>query len=147
MGAGWDEGVLLIGRAYGREASLELTIDSLIWRASRGDPPIAENIATTPHDVRVARLITLRWSPAGFVLAAIGAVLISTDTTILGAILVAIGVALVAARLAKPRRFLALDLGARTLALDVPPVGAAAAQAIVDRCASSVLPASPPTLP
>lgn len=139
--------MLLTGRAYGRQATLELTSDSLIWRASRGDPPIAENIATTPHDVREARLITIRWSPPGFLLAAIGAVLISTETVIIGALVVAAGVALLAARLARPHRFLALDLGARTLALDVPPAGAADAQQIVDRCANPDPPASPPTLP
>lgn len=139
--------MLLTGRAYGRPATLELTGDSLIWRASRGDPPVAENIATTPHDVREARLITARWSPPGVLLLAAGALLISTESIILGAIIVALGAALTGARLVVPRRFLALDLGARTLALDVPPAGAADARAIAERCSSNEPPASPPTLP
>ena len=50
--------MLLTGRAYGHRATLELTGDTLTWRAQRGTPRVAENIATTPHDVQGARLVS-----------------------------------------------------------------------------------------
>ena len=139
--------MLLTGRAYGRRATLELTGDSLIWRASRGDPPIAENIATTPHDVREARLVVSRWSPPGMLLGAAAALWMSTQSVLVGALPLAGGLALVAQRFARPTRYLVLDLGARTLVLDVPPTAAVDAQTLVDRCTNREPPASPPTLP
>jgi hypothetical protein len=139
--------VLLTGRAYGHRATLELTGDTLTWRAQRGTPPVAENIATTPHDVQAARLVVRRWSIPGFLISSISVMWMASESALVGAIPLAVGLALIVARQLRPLRHLALDLGDRTLVLRVAPGLADDARTLVDRVARRELPASPPTLP
>jgi hypothetical protein len=140
------------GVAYGRSASLEVIGDTLRWRAHRGFKPIAENIVTTVHDVRLARWIVQRFSWAGVLCAALGAVWLVRESLVLGAGALAAGTALVGWRLASPRRVLILELAGPTqLVLDVGAPSAAAARALaarIDRAiASGEGPSSPPMLP
>ena len=142
-----DERVLLTGRAYGHRATLELHGGTLTWRAQRGSPPIAENIATTPHDVREARLIVRRWSIPGFLISTLSAMWMASESALFGAIPLAVGLALIVARQLRPSRYLALDLGTRMLVLRVAPALADDAKRLVDEVDRRELPASPPTLP
>ena len=139
--------MLLTGRAYGHRATLELSGDTLTWRAQRGSPPIAENIATTPHDVQAAQLVVRRWSVGGVLLSMISTMWMASESALVGAIPLAVGLALVVYRQLRPTRYLTLDLGTRLLVLRVQPSLAADAQALVERVARRELPASPPTLP
>jgi len=139
--------VLLTGRAYGHRATLELTGDTLTWRAQRGSPPVAENIATTPHDVREARLVVRRWSIPGVLLGFISVMWMASESAVLGAIPLAVGLALIAIRQLRPTRYLMLDLGTRELVLRVAPALAPDAKLLVERVQRHELPASPPSLP
>ncbi len=139
--------MLLTGWAYGHRATLELTGGTLTWRAQRGTPPVAENIATTPHDVTEARLVVRRWSALGLLLSAISAMWMASESVLIGAIPLVIGLSLVAMRQLRPQRYLALDLGSRTLILRVAPALAPDARQLVERVQRRELPASPPTLP
>jgi len=49
------------------------------WRAQRGAELVAENIATTVHDIREARWVNLVWSRGGFALAGLGAILAASE--------------------------------------------------------------------
>ena len=139
--------MLLTGRAYGHRATLELTGDTLTWRAQRGSPPVAENIATTPHDVQVAQLLVRRWSIGGLLLTMISAMWMASESALICGIPLAVGLAMVAVRQLRPHRYLTLDLGTRMLVLRVQPSLAHDAHQLVERVARRELPASPPTLP
>ena len=139
--------MLLTGRAYGHRATLELTGDTLTWRAQRGTPPVAENIATTPHDVHEAQLVVRRWSIGGLLLTMISAMWMASESALVGAIPLAAGLAMVVIRQLRPTRHLILDLGSRLLVLRVQPSLADDARKLVETVARRELPASPPTLP
>jgi len=139
--------VLLTGRAYGHRATLELTGDTLTWRAQRGTPPVAENIATTPHDVQEAQLVVRRWSIGGLLLTMISAMWMASESALVGAIPLDAGLAMVVIRQLRPTRHLILDLGSRLLVLRVQPSLADDARKLVETVARRELPASPPTLP
>ena len=137
--------MLLVGRAYGQRATLEVTSDSLIWRAHTGDAP--ENIATTTHDLRGARVVTQRWSIPGLLLCLLAGMWMASESVAIGTIPMAVGATLLALRLANPNRYLLLDLGSRTLVLTISRDAAENAKQLVERVARHELPASPPTLP
>lgn len=138
----------ITGTAYGRPASIDVTGDTLMWRAR---PEAAENIVTTVHEVRFASWQVQRTSWVGIAFAALGGVWIVGDGYIIGAVAFTIAASLIGLRLAQPRRRLVLEVGANQLVLDVEAGSAAAARALatrIDRAiASGELPASPPTLP
>jgi hypothetical protein len=140
------------GVAYGRSASLEITGDTLLWRAHRGFQPVAENIVTTVHDVRLARWIVQRFSWAGALCAALGALWLVRESLVLGTCALGAGAVLIGWRIASPRRVLILELAGPTqLVLDVGAPSAAAARALaarIDRAiASGEGPTTPPMLP
>jgi hypothetical protein len=136
------------GTAYGRPASIEVSGDTVTWRAR---PDAAENIATTVHDVRFARFTIQRasWAAVGFL--GLGGIWILGDYYIVGAVAFVIAAALVAMRLAQPRRRLVLEVGANQLVMEVDAASVADARTLVTRIAraleSGELPSSPPTLP
>jgi hypothetical protein len=157
MGAGWDEVVdapsplVIVGRAYGRRATLEIAGETLVWRAQRGAANLSENIATTIHDVRGAAWIDMRVSRGGLALAALGGIWAASENPLHGAIAIAAGAALLAWRAVAPRRYLVLDVGDRRLVLAATGDAAAAARALAGRIqkalASGEGPLSTPTLP
>jgi len=140
MGAGWDEtrhskGLspvttsLVVGRAYQRRATLELAGEMLTWRAQRGDVElIAENIVTTISDVREVRWIERRWSIGGLALAAFAGLWTASEDPYFGGVLFALAAALIAYRLARPQRWLVLELDGHRLALHVSPDAAPGAR-------------------
>ncbi len=145
-------GALIEGHAYGRRATLELTGDTLKWRAQRGAmSTAAENIVTTVHDVRDVRWLEQAWSLPGGVLGVLGGLWTYTEGLVWGALALGAAAALIAHRRLRPRRFLALDLGDRRLVMRVAPASAAGARAVVERIegvlSSGELPATPPALP
>jgi hypothetical protein len=142
---------LITGHAYGRRATLEIIGDTLMWRAQRGARRIAENIATTIHDVHDARWLDLAWSRGGTALIALGAIWAVTDGLAAGLATAALGIGLVVWRRLRPRQFLVLDVGDRRLILQVTGVSAPTARDLAGRIqrtlASGELPSTPPTLP
>lgn len=146
-----DAPLVITGHAYGRRATLELTGDTLMWRAQRGARRLAENIATTVHDVRSARWLDLSWSRGGMILTAFGALWAATQAVVPGVILAAIGLGRVVWRRMKPRQFLVLDVGDRRLVMNVTKVSAPPARALAQRIqhalASGEPPRAPPMLP
>jgi hypothetical protein len=146
-----DAPIVITGHAYGRRATLELAGDRLMWRARRGARLLAENIATTVHDVRGARWFDLAWSRGGIALVGIGAMWAITESVAAGLAAGAIGVAMLAFRRLRPRRFLVLDIGDRRLILRVTGGSAPSARALAGRIqhalATGELPRIPPTLP
>jgi hypothetical protein len=142
---------VIIGHAYGRRATLEVTDETLVWRAQRGVDRVAENIATTVHDVRGARWVELVWSRGGAALCGLGALWAASEGVIAGLATIAAGVALVAWRRLHPRRFLLLEVGDRRLVLHVAADSAPGARALVERItrtlASGEPPRATPTLP
>lgn len=143
---------IIAGHAYGNRATLELSQDTLTWRAHRGAlHKTAENIVTTVHDVRAVRWIEQSWSLPGGALAVLGLLWIFTESTLWGAIAIAAAIALVVHRRVRPRLYLSLDLGARELVMKVAVASAADARALVARIehalATGELPATPPALP
>jgi hypothetical protein len=157
MGAGWDEvandaaPIILVGRAYGRRATLEIAGDTLTWRAQRGAANLAENIATTVHAVRGATWLDLRVSRGGLVLAALGAIWAASESVLQVALALAAGAALLVWRALAPRHYLVLDVGDRRLVLAATSASADAARALAARIqralASGEAPLSTPTLP
>ena len=141
---------LITGQAYGRRATLEVTGDTLMWRAQHGARSIAENIATTVHDVRSARWLRLAWSRGGGVLIALG-VLWVISQSLVGLASIAAGAALVVWRRLRPRQFLVLEVGDRRLVLRVAALSAAPARALAERIqralASGEVPVATPMLP
>lgn len=124
---------MITGHAYGRRATLELTGDTLMWRARRGAQEVAENIATTVHDVRGARWVDRAWSPGGAALIGLGALWAASEGAVAGGVAIAAGVGLVIWRRLRPRQFLVLDVGDRRLVLQVTGVSAPPARALADR--------------
>lgn len=145
-------GAKIAGHAYGRRATLELARDTLTWRAQRGAlQTTAENIVTTIHDVRHVRWVEQTWSLPGGILAVLGVLWTYTEGLLWGALALAVAAAMLVHRRLRPRLFLALDLGDRSLVLKVAVTSAADARSLVDRIervlASGELPATPPALP
>lgn len=146
-----DAPIVITGAAYGRRATLELAGDRLMWRAQRGARRIAENIATTVHDVRGARWLGLAWSRGGIALIGIGAMWAVTESLAAGLTAGAVGLAMLVWRRLHPRHFLVLDVGDRRLVLHVTGSSASSARALAGRIqrtlASGELPRTPPALP
>jgi len=146
-----DAPIVITGHAYGRRATLEVSGDTLMWRAQRGARRIAENIATTVHDVRDARWLDLAWSRSGMVLLGLGAIWAASEGLVAGVTTAAVGVALVIWRRLRPRHFLVLDVGDRRLVMRVTGVSSPPARELASRIqrtlASGELPQSTPTLP
>jgi len=146
-----DAPIVITGHAYGRRATLAIAGDTLMWRAQRGARLIAENIATTIHDVRGARWLDLAWSRGGAALIAIGALWGASEGLVAGAAAGALGLGLVVWRRLRPRHFLVLDIGDRRLVLRVTGGSAPSARALAGRIqrtlASGEPPRATPTLP
>lgn len=128
-----DGPIVITGHAYGRRATLEITGDTLMWRAQRGARRIAENIATTVHDVRGARWLDLAWSRGGGALVGIGAMWAASESVTAGLVAATAGVAMVIWRRLRPRHFLVLDIGDRRLVMRVTGVSAPSARALAGR--------------
>jgi hypothetical protein len=146
-----DAPIVITGHAYGRRAILEITGDTLMWRAQRGARRIAENIATTVHDVRDMRWLDLAWSRGGTVLIGLGAIWAASEGIAAGTCAAAVGIGLVIWRRLQPRHFLVIDVGDRRLIMHVTRVSAPPARALAARIqrtlASGEPPQSTPTLP
>jgi len=146
-----DSPIVITGHAYGRRATLEVAGNTLMWRAQRGARRIAENIATTVHEVRNVRWLDLAWSRGGMVLLALGGMWAASEGLIAGVSAAVIGVGLVVWRRLRPRHFLVLDVGDRRLIMQVTAVSAPPARALATRIqrtlASGEPPPSTPTLP
>jgi hypothetical protein len=146
-----DAPIVITGHAYGRRATLEIAGDTLMWRAQRGARRIAENIATTVHDVRDVRWLDLAWSRGGLVLVGLGSMWAASEGVIAGIAAVVAGAGLVVWRRLRPRHFLVLDVGDRRLVMHVTSVSAPAARELANRIrrtlASGELPSATPTLP
>jgi hypothetical protein len=140
-----DAPIVITGHAYGHRATLEVNGDTLMWRARRGAREIAENIATTVHDVRAARWHNLAWSRGGAVLLALGAIWAASESVAAGLSAVAIGLALLIWRRLRPRQFLVLDVGDRRLVLRVTEVSASPARALAQRIQRALTGGEPPT--
>jgi len=143
---------IIAGQAYGRRATLEVSHDTLTWRAHRGSlPATPENIVTTVHDVRDVRWIEQSWSLSGGILAVLAFVWFYTEGALWGAITLVIAAALLVYRRMRPRLFLALELADRRLVLKVAVTSASDARVLVERIehalATGELPPSPPKLP
>jgi len=143
--------IVITGHAYGRRATLEIAGERLMWRARRGARQLAENIATTIHDVRGARSLDLVWSRGGAALVGIGALWAVTEGLTAGVAAGAAGLALLIWRRLHPRHFLVLDVGDRRLVLRVTGGSAPPARALAGRIertlAGGELPRLPPALP
>jgi hypothetical protein len=143
-------GDVISGTAYGQRATLDISGDSLTWRA-RPIGELPENIATTVHDVSGGTWLEQRTSFPGLVLVGVGIVWTFTHGPIAGALAGAAGIALFAWRRSRPRRLLVLDLGNRRLVMNVDAPSAATARTLVERIdralESGEMPATPPSLP
>jgi len=128
-----DLPIVITGHAYGRRATLEVAGNHLMWRARRGAREIAENIATTVHDVRAARWQGIAWSRGGAVLLGLGALWAASEGFVAGASAAAAGVALVIWRRLRPRHFLVLDVGDRRLVMQVTEVSVPPARQLAGR--------------
>jgi hypothetical protein len=146
-----DAPIVITGHAYGRRATLEIAGDTLMWRAQRGAQRIAENIATTVHDVRDARWRNLMWSGGGMIVLAIGGMWAASEGIAAGVTMSAIGAGLVIWRWLRPRQLLILHVGDRRLVLRVSGVSAPRARELAARIqrtlASGESPRVTPTLP
>ena len=146
-----DAPIVITGHAYGRRATLEVSGDTLMWRAQRGARRIAENIATTVHDVRDARWHNLVWSGGGMLLIGLGAMWAASEGLVSGVTTSAIGLGLVIWRRVRPRQLLTLDVGDRRLVMRVTGVSAVRARELAVRVqrtlASGEPPRVTPTLP
>lgn len=140
-----DAPIVITGHAYGRRATLEVTGDTLMWRARRGAREIAENIATTIHDVRAARWHNLAWSRGGAVLLGLGAIWAASEGVAAGVSAAIIGLGLLIWRRFRPRHFLVLDIGDRRLVLRVTGVSASPARELADRIQRALASGEPPT--
>ena len=140
------------GVSQDKPATLDVTGDTLTWRAIRpGPPPGPDNLATTIHDVKDVAWLEKRWSAGGLGLGALSAFWIASEGVVVGALGLAVALALVARTLARPTRRLLLLCGDRRLLLEVEAASAVDARDLVARIRHVILtggaPASPPTLP
>ena len=140
------------GVSQDKPATLDVTGDTLTWRAIRpGPPPGSDNLATTIHDVKDVAWLEKRWSAGGLGLGALSAFWIASEGVVVGALGLAVALALVARTLARPTRRLLLLCGDRRLLLEVEAASAVDARDLVARIRHVILtggaPASPPTLP
>jgi hypothetical protein len=146
-----DAPLVITGHAYGRRATLAIAGDTLMWRAQRGARRIAENIATTIHDVHDARWLDLAWSRGGSALLCLGTLWAVTEGLVAGLGTAAVGAGLVIWRRLRPRHFLVLDVGDRRLIMKVTGVSAPSARNLAVRIqralATGETPSSTPTLP
>lgn len=141
------------GRAYREPATLDISGDTLTWRAQvsslGGTAP--ENVVTTVHDVRFARVVQLRWSRAGLAVAALGALWMIRESIVVGAVLVVTALGLFAWSWRRPRIFLLLELRDRQMIMKIDRTALPTARALVARIdhalASGELPETPPALP
>ncbi len=145
------DSIVITGRAYQRRATLEVAGDTLVWRARRGMTPVAENIATTTHDLRAVRYVERRLSLAGFAVAGLAVMWMLSESAVAGGGALAVGLALITHRIVRPRRWLGLDLGERWLVLKIDAGSADRARALAGRIdrqlVSGELPKTTPTLP
>jgi predicted dienelactone hydrolase len=139
-----DAPIVITGHAYGRRATLAIAGDTLMWRAQRGARRIAENIATTIHDVRGARWLDFAWSRGGAALIALGAMWAVSENLPWGIATGAAGLALVVWRRLRPRHFLVLDIGDRRLILRVTGGSAPSARALAGRIQRALSDGEPP---
>lgn len=139
----------ITGSAYGRPASIEVTGDTVMWRAK--PDASAENIVTTIHDIKAARWSSHRTSWPGIAFAGLGVVWLLSETLIVAVIAFAIAAALIGRRFSQPRRTLMLECGSMQLVLEVDADSASTARGLVQRIDRAIrsgeVPASPPTLP
>ncbi len=119
---------IITGRAYGHRATLEVSDDALIWRARKAGTP--ENIATTTHDIDGVRWVERRFSVGGGVLAILSVIWMVSESLPLGIVALVVAAGLIGLRIARPRRWLALDLRGRWLILHVDPASAGEARAL-----------------
>lgn len=139
-----DAPIVITGHAYGRRATLEVAGDTLMWRAQRGARRIAENIATTVHDVHGARWLDLAWSRGGIVLLGLGSIWAASESLVAGVAVAALGAALLAWRRLRPRHFLVLDVGDRRLIMKVTGVSAPTARQLAGRIQRTLASGEPP---
>jgi hypothetical protein len=141
--------VKIRGMSGGKPASLDVSTDTLTWRASRDG--VADNVATTIHDVKEVAWYEKRWSGIGLAIALAGVLWSLGESMLIGAIMAAIGVALTIRVYTRPTRLLALACGDRRLILEVDADSADPARALAQRIQhvldTSEAPESPPALP
>lgn len=140
------------GLAGGKPATLEISGDTLTWRATRTGPsPGPDNLVTTIHDVKDVAWLEKRWSAGGLGLGVFAGFWIASESVVIGAVGLAIAAALVARNLVRPTRRLLLLCGDRRLLLEVAPASADSAHDLAARIRHALVhgdaPASPPTLP
>ncbi len=140
------------GVSQGKPATLDVSGDTLTWRATRtGLSPGPDNVATTIHDVKDVAWLEKRWSAGGLGLGVLACFWMATEGIVVGAIGLAVAALLVWRNLARPTRKLLLLCGDRRLLLDVAADSAAAARELTARIRHTQLhgdlPSSPPTLP
>jgi hypothetical protein len=140
-----DAPIVITGHAYGRRATLEITGDTLMWRAQRGARKVAENIATTIHDVRDVRWLDLAWSRGGMVLVGLGALWAASESVVAGIAVAAFGVAQIIWRRLRPRQFLLLDVGDRRLVMHVTGVSSEPARLLATRIQKALASGEPPS--
>jgi hypothetical protein len=143
--------IVIAGTAYTRRATLEIAGDTLTWRAQRGLPPVAENIVTTVHAVRLVSWLELRHSWAGVAITALGVLWLASEGVTTGLATIAAGLGVLGWRFTHPRQFLVLDLGQNRLVMKVALSSAASARLLAARIDRALetgeVPASPPMLP
>lgn len=134
---------MISGTAYGNRATIDVAGDTVTWRAHRDT--VAENIATTTHDLRAARFTIRRWSRGGLVLVIAAAVV--SSHALVAAILAGAGLVLMLHRLVRPTHTLRLDLGDRWLVLRLDGRCEQARQLAARIPTEVSVGSSPPTLP
>ena len=139
-----DAPIVITGHAYGRRATLEIMGDTMMWRAQRGAGKVAENIATTIHDVRDARWVDLAWSRGGMVLVGLGGLWTASESIAAGLTVAAFGLAQLVWRRLRPRQFLLLDVGDRRLVMHVTRVSAEPARLLAGRIQKALTSGEPP---
>jgi len=126
--------IVLTGRAYGRRATLEVTGDTLTWRAQRGHvQTVRENIATTTRDVRDVTWLERRLSRGGSAIALLSLLWMGTESVLFGVCTLALAAAWIAYRARRPQRWLGLDLGERWLVMRIDAPSSPDAKRLADR--------------
>ncbi|MCX5747874.1 MAG: hypothetical protein NT062_35870 [Proteobacteria bacterium] len=134
----------MTGRAYGHRATLEIAGDALTWRARRNKAfastdTVAENIATTAHDIDGVRWVERRFSPGGAAHALLSVIWMISESLSFGIGTFALAAAMIAYRIARPRRWLALDVRGRWLILRVDGSSAPHARTLTSRIEQRLL--------